>query len=742
MLLCCLCLTAMQLSAQETLLAPVKENNRWGYIDLDANYVIRPKFEVANDFSENLAAVRVNGEWGYINGTGSFVVSPKFQDAYSFVGGLARVRLDNMWGYVNTSGELAITPQYDVANDFVEGLALVRVNGKYGFIDKKGNFAIQPIYDDAYSFSEGSALVSQANKWGFIGKEPGVRELPLFSEATPFFSEGLSIVRIKGKCGFVNNQGEVVIAPQYENAKDFSETLAAVAYNGQYGYMNYNGKFVIPPSFEDAEHFSEGLAAVKVNGLYGYINTKGSFQINPIYEEAQPFNNGLAKVKQNGKYGIINNRGDLAVVAQYDWVFDFSEGLAVVESQQKYGYVTPKDQLKIIPTFDSAGPFRRVSTSNTTLPLISFTAPKSNSTIVKEPYYELNATIKSATPILDKSVLVNNELYDLNDMAMKGTRIVPINKNDYNIAVRIKLKEGKNKVTVKAVNQSGSNTSEIQEINYEPEQLVEKPNLYVLTVGISNFEQKDYNIKYADDDANDFASTFEAQNKLPDHQKLYNKVVVNKLTNENATANNIRKAILDMKRAASEKDLFILHISSHGEVDSRNNYYIRTYETDPGIDYLSATALENRWLADQIRDFKCTTIQFIDACHSGAGSDVAMRSGAAGMDIAISELKQALNTKALYFFASTSSKELAQERGEWANGAFTEAILACFSHQKYYNSSNNQPIEADSNNDGFINTDELNAYVAQVVKVLTNGEQTPRTTIEQGSPINLFVLPK
>lgn len=732
---------AIPLSAQDLLLAPVKENNRWGYIDIDANYVIRPKFEVANDFSENLAAVRVNGEWGYIDGKGDFVVPPKFQDAYSFVGGLARVRLSNMWGYINTAGELLIAPQYDVANDFIEGLALVRSNGKYGFIDKKGTYIIQPIYDDAYSFSEGTALVSQNNKWGFIGKEPGVRELPVFAEASPFFSEGLSSIRIKGKCGFVNNQGEIVIAPQYENAKDFSETLAAVSFDGQYGYMNYDGKFVIPPAFEDAEHFSEGLAAVKINGLYGYINTKGSFAINPIFEEAQPFTNGLAKIKHNGKYGIINNRGDWAVLAQYDWLFDFSENLAVVESQQKYGYVNPKDELKIMPRFDSAGPFRFVSTANNTLPIISFTTPKDNSTLVKNPYFELNASIKSNSNILDKSVLVGNEIYDLNDLSEKGTRIVPISKNEQKIAIRIKLKEGKNKVTVKAVNTAGITTSEVKEIIYEPDQFVEKPNLYVLTVGISNFEQKDYNIKFADDDANDFSAAFDAQNKLPESQKLYNKVIINKLTNEQATANNIRKAILDMKRAANEKDLFILHISSHGEVDSRNNYYIRTYETDAGIDYLSATALENRWLADQIRDFKCTTIQFIDACHSGAGGDIAMR-GAASMDIAINELKQALSTKALYFFASASSKELAQERGEWANGAFTEAILACFSHQKYYNSSNNEPIEADSNNDGFINTDELNAYIAQVVKVLTNGEQTPRTTIEQGAPINLFVLPK
>jgi len=727
--------------AQDLFLAPVKQHDRWGYIDMEGKYLISPKYESANDFAENLAAVRINGKWGYIDGTGNVIIAAKFQDAHSFMGGMARVRFENMWGYINNLGEMVIPPQFDVANDFMEGLALVRNYGKYGFINKNGKFVIEPIFDDAYNFSEGCALVMQYGKWGFVGKEPGIRELPLSAEASPFFSEGLAAIQLRGKYGFVDQQGNIKIEPQYDYAKDFSETLAAVSFNGQYGYMAYSGKFVVLPAFEQAEHFSEGLAAVKSNGRYGYINTKGSIVIPALYDEAQPFKNGLAKVKQNNRYGIIDNGGNWAVAPQYDWIFDFSEGLAVVESSQRYGYVTPKDQLQIMPIYESAGSFQRVTTTANSMPHIIVQAPAESPLQSQQPYYDLKATIKSASPILDKSVLVNNELYDLNDLAQKGTRIVQMNQNDLTISIRIKLKEGKNKITLKAVNRQGSATSEPREIIYQPEIMVEKPNLYILTIGISEFEQKEYNIKYADDDANDIAAIFDAQNKLPNTEKLYGRVTVQKLTNEQATANNIRKAILDMKRAANEKDLFVLHISSHGEVDSRNNYYIRTYETDAGIEYLSATALENRWLADQIRDFKCTTIQLIDACHSGAGSDIALR-GAAGMDIAISELKQALSAKALYFFASASSQEMAQERGEWSNGAFTEAILACFNQQKYYNSSNGQPITADSNNDGFINTDELNAYIAQVVKVLTNGEQTPRTTIEQGTPINLFVLPK
>ena len=51
-----------------------------------------------------------------------------------------------------------------------------------------------------------------------------------------------------------------------------------------------------------------------------------------------------------------------------------------------------------------------------------------------------------------------------------------------------------------------------------------------------------------------------------------------------------------------------------------------------------------------------------------------------------------------------------------------------------------QDIVADANQDGYINTTELDNYVSKVVKTLTNGLQSPKTTIENGEPINLFVL--
>ena len=45
-----------------------------------------------------------------------------------------------------------------------------------------------------------------------------------------------------GKWGYIDQQGEVAIAPQFDYAADFSEGLAAVQQDGRYGYIDTDGK--------------------------------------------------------------------------------------------------------------------------------------------------------------------------------------------------------------------------------------------------------------------------------------------------------------------------------------------------------------------------------------------------------------------------------------------------------------------------------------------------------------------
>ena len=85
------------------------------------------KFEnvsfVTNDC---LIAVCENGKWGFIDLQGEFVIEPQYICARSFSNGLAAVYDGNAWGFIDTDGKLAIPYQFIDVGAFAEsGYCLV-----------------------------------------------------------------------------------------------------------------------------------------------------------------------------------------------------------------------------------------------------------------------------------------------------------------------------------------------------------------------------------------------------------------------------------------------------------------------------------------------------------------------------------------------------------------------------------------------------------------------------------------
>ena len=80
-------------------------------------------------------------------------------------------------------------------------------------------------------------------------------------------------------------QAEVVTAlkpnPQFEQAGDFNDGLAVIMMNNRFGYINKDGKLVINPQFDSAGDFANGVAPVWLGDRQGYIDRDGKYVWNP-----------------------------------------------------------------------------------------------------------------------------------------------------------------------------------------------------------------------------------------------------------------------------------------------------------------------------------------------------------------------------------------------------------------------------------------------------------------------------
>lgn len=101
-----------------------KDKKAWGYCDAKCNVVIPAKFKTAKDFNDGLAAVRVdNDNWGYIDGQGQFVINPIYSiEPGSFCCGVAAVKeRTGRLHYINKQGQIvwsASTDNEDYYNNY------------------------------------------------------------------------------------------------------------------------------------------------------------------------------------------------------------------------------------------------------------------------------------------------------------------------------------------------------------------------------------------------------------------------------------------------------------------------------------------------------------------------------------------------------------------------------------------------------------------------------------------------
>ena len=341
-----------------------------GLLGMTVSLNVRAEIEIEYEqFNEGLVVVKFDKQCGYLDKTGNLAVKPIYKYCQPFSEGLASVSLGGKCGYINNTGKFLINAKYEYCWAYSEGLASVnsKENGsdKYQLINKSGKV----VYDFPEGmkpegvFRQGVIAFKQDDKVGFIGRNGNNFEVtiqPKFeSVQQDYFHEGdLATVKLNGKWGFINKQGEWVIDPQLELAGNFHEGLACAEVNGIYGYVDKDGKWVIQPKFQICSDFKNGMASGFLReGKSGLIDKSGNWIIQPQYSFAGPFDsNGRAMIEINsGKYpaptmvGFIDKSENVVVPPKFILKMFPYEGLTGVELDGKFGFIDSKGEWAISP---------------------------------------------------------------------------------------------------------------------------------------------------------------------------------------------------------------------------------------------------------------------------------------------------------------------------------------------------------------------------------------------------------
>lgn len=220
-------------------------------------------------------------------------------------------------------------------------------------------------FEAVREFQNGRGAVRLNSLWGFVNEAGELAIAPQFEGLNNFgFRNSAAGVRYNGKWGVIDQSGNWILEPIYDYVGIMSEGIIPVEINGKWGYISRDRKEIAPTLFEYAHMFSDGMGCVRLNGRYGYVDSTGAMVIAPQFGDCGEFHEGMARIIADegpgkGKRGFIDKTGKWIVAPRFKSAGDFSCGLAPVETDDGwFGYVNKNDKMPIRPIYRRVTNFR------------------------------------------------------------------------------------------------------------------------------------------------------------------------------------------------------------------------------------------------------------------------------------------------------------------------------------------------------------------------------------------------
>lgn len=207
----------------------IKNTGKKGFVNANGDWVIPPIYDYTFDAREGFVLVvkesgKGHSTYEFLSTAGKSLNNQTYDNAYQFYNDFARVQKNERYAYMDKQGNLITPFKYDWAESFTGTFAVVRIGEKWGLIDKTGKEALPIEYD-----------------WVHDGRGKSGAERYLVCKKVAETGDAK-------KCGFMDNQLNLVIPMQYDEALHFDRWGVAWVKQGDKDfYIDENGKKAILP---------------------------------------------------------------------------------------------------------------------------------------------------------------------------------------------------------------------------------------------------------------------------------------------------------------------------------------------------------------------------------------------------------------------------------------------------------------------------------------------------------------
>lgn len=259
----------------------------------------------------------------------------------------------------------------------------------------------------------------------------------------------------------------------------------------------------------------------------------------------------------------------------------------------------------------------------------------------------------------------------------------------------ITVTAGPNRLTAYAFNRDNVKSKDAPLLLTGADSLKRAGTAYVIAVGLNNYANAQYNLKYAVADAQSFGDEVRARQT---QMGLFERVEVVPLINENATKANILSALrrlsgaadppslktsgLERLKRAEPEDTVIIYFAGHGTAQAQRFYLIphdlgyegdRTKLTEDGLRSILAHSISDVELEAAVEGLEAGHLLLvIDACNSGQALEAEEKRRGPMNSKGLAQLAY---EKGMYILTAAQSYQAALEAAQLGHGLLTYALV-------------------------------------------------------------------
>lgn len=295
-----------------------KSNSKYGFIDINGKKLTTCDFDGFAAFTEYASKVDkvVDGKTksGYIDTKGNIILPLVYDNVYAFRNGWGLIKKDGNYFFVDKNGNLKEPPaKYDELNEFRSGYAMGKIKGeangpnKYVYINPELKEEFTVSASQAFPIWETVAIVSSDNKnYELMNKKGNIFKVLTGVEQVNFCTDGMLGIREKGKWGYVNDKGDVIVSPKYDTCTGFKYGYGRVRSGGKWGIVDRSGTEIFATKYENILPGENGYFIFYNNG-WGMMDKTGKIIIPPTMGSITPFEKNRAMAKTGKTYAIIRS---------------------------------------------------------------------------------------------------------------------------------------------------------------------------------------------------------------------------------------------------------------------------------------------------------------------------------------------------------------------------------------------------------------------------------------------------